>query len=119
MKTLCPNCGASVATPEDLGLLTQQEVAKLAAVSKRQFQRLEAAGEGPARTELSERCIRYTRRAVAEWIAQHSVFDQGSCGSPFCHDQVTHDRGHERQSIQHRASQDFQIDEKSREGVNA
>jgi predicted DNA-binding transcriptional regulator AlpA len=73
MKTLCPNCGASVTTPEDLGLLTQQEVAKLARVSQRKLQRLEAAGQGPARTVLGERCVRYTRRAVAEWIAQHSV----------------------------------------------
>jgi predicted DNA-binding transcriptional regulator AlpA len=70
---VCPNCSASLATPEDLCLLTQREVAKLVGVSPRQLQRLETAGQGPARTVLGERSVRYTRRAVAQWIAQHGV----------------------------------------------
>ncbi len=52
----------------DAELLTQKQIAALAQISQRKLQRLEAAGQGPTRTVLGDRTIRYTRRAYAEWV---------------------------------------------------
>jgi len=64
----------SIPTPAvDLELLTPKDAARLAQISLRQWQRLEAAGLGPARTRLGDRLIRYTRAGFIEWLRQRTT----------------------------------------------
>ena len=75
--TVCPYCNAIIgpeAAPDtDLELLTQKEAARLAKISQQKLQRLEAAGQGPARTSLGDRCVRYTRGAFIAWVRQRTT----------------------------------------------
>jgi predicted DNA-binding transcriptional regulator AlpA len=49
--------------------LTQDDICKLAQFSKRTFHRIEARGQGPRKTYITDDLIRYSRDDVNQWFA--------------------------------------------------
>jgi excisionase family DNA binding protein len=53
---------------EDEELMTEEQVAKLLAVSWHTVYRLRVSGEGPPWIRVGKRAIRYRRRDVERWL---------------------------------------------------
>jgi excisionase family DNA binding protein len=79
-----------ISNPQAL-LLTPPEAARLLSVSERSLENWRHRGGGPAFVRVSGRCIRYSRAALLDWIADRlrlSTCDPG--GRPLSHARALH-----------------------------